>query len=472
MFFVENISQTIQTQSLIQPGDIIVVGVSGGADSLALLHVLHQLHQKLVFRLHVATLDHGLRGESSAADVRFVQQTCRKWDIPITSGQANWERYIKDSGKGIEEGLRAARYDFLARVAHEVGARKVAVAHNANDQAETILMHIVRGTGMRGLAGMLPQSPMPQHSDLNVIRPFLNVTRTQIEDYCHEHGLQPRHDATNHDIVYLRNRLRLETLPYLQQLNPQIIRTLNQLADITTVENDYLTQQLQQAIRDAGAEIIGKRVFLSRVGFARLHTALQRRLITWSAEQITTSHQQIGYFHILSALKIALEGDVGALALFPGGLHLRVDYKTLVIEHNEAEPLLDDLPLLLTREEVPVNIPGVTPLPESDWILYATTQPSVEDRMRLAIPPGSEVTLRVRCQGDRFSPLGMHEHTQKMNRWMINQKIPVCLRDHLPLFIIDNKIAAIMVGDQWPIAESFAVKSSSDEVIYFQCRKS
>jgi tRNA(Ile)-lysidine synthase len=468
MLLIDDISQYIQKQALIPVNVSVVIGVSGGADSLALLHILSQLRHKLGFQLHAASLDHGVRGQASADDVQFVRQMAQAWDVPIITGKLTDESSGKASS---EEALRVKRYDFLARAAREIGAERVAVAHHADDQAETVLMRIIRGAGMTGLRGILPQSPMPYHPDLLVIRPLLSVTRMQIEAYCRENDLHPRQDATNQDMNYLRNRLRLETLPNLRLLNPLVDRGLSHLADTAALEDDYMASQLDNVRREIGVEVTGERVIIPRSGFAQLHPALQRRLLLWGAAQINRSDQQVGYVHLLAALDVALHGQVGARALLPGKLHLRVDYEHLLIEAVDTAPRFVDRPLLNTDEEIVVHFPGETLFPDGHWALYVTLEPPVHYHARLSLPPNSRISIRARREGDRFAPLGMEGHTQKLNRWMINRKIPQALRASIPLLLVDGTIAAIIFGNKWPIAEMFAIKAQTSQNVYFSLKK-
>ncbi len=456
--------QTIRQNSLIASGGIVVVAVSGGTDSLALLHVLHQLAGTLNIQLHAATFDHQLRGEASAADVRFVKRTAQVWGIPVTSGRADVRQLAATQGVGIEVAARQARYDFLARVVREVGASCVAVAHHADDQAETVLMHIIRGAGIEGLSGMALRSPIPGHPNIALIRPFLAATRAQIEAYSHKHRLQPREDATNRDTTILRNHLRWETLPHLEMLNPDIRQTLVQLADIARVEGGYLEAQFQQVVIPH-VTIQGESVTLSREVFRDLHPALQRRFIYWAGQHLGSTHT--GYVHIVTASEVGLHGNVGAIALLAGGLRLRVDYHTIAIEREDARQGASDMALLDGQPEIRVAVPGATALADGTWLLNASTMCEGSVNARLAIPEASDVIVRTRKRGDRFAPLGLGGHTQKLGRWMINRKIPERIREQIPLLVVNGQIAAILTGDEWPVSETFAVRDDSARVVYF-----
>ena len=429
------------------------MGVSGGADSLTLLHVLHHLP----FDLHVATLDHGLRGEAGADDVRFVIQTCEAWGIPATAGSRSDLEYN-------ENAARMARYDFLAEVAHQTQARYVVVAHHADDQAETVLMRLIRGAGLQGISGMALASPMRDHTDLTLIRPLLHVTRAEIEAYCHEHNLQPRHDHTNQDTNLLRNRLRLETMPHLRQLNPQIEQALNRFASIASREADFIQQQLHQAIRDH-VQIRPQRVTLPRAIFSELHPALQHQYVLWAAHQI--GGQDVGSEHVAQAVELALRGHTGQRVPLPGKLRLRLDYETVTIEQSDAPQDFDGL-LLPSKTSLKVPIPGILSLPASEWQLQTSRTSLGESQAQLAIHEMQTVELRTRRPGDRFAPPGLNGHTQKLKEWLIDHKVPQAIRRQIPILVVDGEIAALIIGKRWVVNPSFAIRDSNQSIIYFE----
>jgi len=471
--FLQSLTTVIQRAHLILPGSIIVVGVSGGADSLALLHALNQLSPSndgpsLDFRLHAATLDHQLRGQAAVDDARFVQEIAQAWKIPVTTGQVDVKALAVRLNLGIEAAARLARYDFLAGVAHEVGARQIAVAHHADDQAETILLHILRGAGTRGLGGIALKSPLS--SDLTLIRPFLHFPKAEIAAYCRENDLHPRHDASNDDPAYLRNRIRLQTLPYLETINPQIDRALTHLADIAAVEQDYMDEQFQRLVLEPHARLVDGQVAIRREVFRALHPAFQRRFVAWAVEQIGQPGGDTGFHHIVAAVEIGLNSRQGAKAQLSGGLCLRVDYDLLVIEPEDT-PVKTDMPLLSADTEIRLTVPGVTLLPAS-WQLEVSLEPINEALAgRLAVPVGSELRLRTRQPGDRFAPLGLHGHSQKLHKWLIDHKVPAALRDQIPLIIVNGDIAAFMTPGGWIVDERFAVHESTTHIIYAAFRE-
>lgn len=443
----------------------VVVGVSGGTDSLALLHLLASLRTQPGFedvRLHVATLDHGLRGAAGADDTRFVVETAHAWGLPVTAGKTDVRALADEHRMSIEAAARAARYDFLASVARDVGAKRIAVAHNADDQVETILLHLLRGSSLTGLAGMAYAAPLPGHLDLTLIRPLLDVPRADLDAYCREQGLKPRRDASNDDIRYMRNRLRLDVMPKLREVSPQVERRLLQLAEIVTLEDDFADHALHEAIDRHVARSEG-RLRLPRTVFHGLHPALQRRFIMWAASQLG-GVVDVSYVHVVAAVRLANDGEVGALAQLKGGVQLRVDYDAVVVE-QDGMPIEDDLPLLLEGAEFAITVPSAAPVADG-WLLTTSLNPMNDADLRLAIPEGSTLVLRGRRLGDRFAPLGLGGHTQKVSKWMIDHFVPRYLRERLPVLAVDGEIAALW-WIHWTIGEKFAVDEYSGRVVYF-----
>jgi tRNA(Ile)-lysidine synthetase-like protein len=459
--------RTIQQHFLIPQDSLVLVAVSGGADSLALLHLLRQHQATFGCRLHVATLDHGLRGEAGAADARFVMETAQTWDLEATAGQVDVLALAAESRLGTEAAARLARYQFLAEVARKVGAGRIALAHHADDQAETVLMHLLRGTGIEGLAAMTYQSPHPTDPDLLLLRPLLGLTRAAIEAYCVEHELMPRHDVSNEDTAYTRNRLRHEVLPYLETLYPQVKRSLVQLADVAALEDELVRTMFEKRILPHVTRT-DVRVRLARSVFNDEHRALQRRFVRWAAAQLGLA-DDLAYAHIVAAVQVMLRGEVGAVALLPGGLQARLDYEAVVVERVDAPVEAPEKVFLLTvDQEIPVHIPGITPL-GGGWRLHAVlcAGPVVwsesgrpQTRLALAVEDRPQVTVRTRREGDTIE-IGSG-HTQKVTQWMSDVKIPKALRDYVPLLVVHGQVAVVLWNHSWKVSERFKAGSGAD----------
>lgn len=459
---IAKVRATIQNQELLHSGETVVVAVSGGPDSLCLLHVLRQLQGELGIALHVAHLDHGLRGEDSAADAAFVAGLARDWGLPATVEAADVRAVQQAQHLSLEEAARYVRYAFLARVAVAVGTPTVAVGHTADDQVETILIHFLRGAGLAGLRGMLPVQEMavrPLRADLSpdeqpaaplrLVRPLLEVTRAEVEAYCAEHGLTPRHDCSNEDEAILRNRLRRRLLPALEAYNPNLRATMLRAA--RTLADDYAYLQAEVArLWPALAQETADAVTFDLAAWRGLPPALQRHLLREAVARRQGGWQDVGAGHMEKALAVA-EKRVGAQVALPNGLRVTKSYTHLIVGRAAAAPVPANQPLL-TVEQFPLAIPGVTPLPGSPWQVQA----EVVERTAEELPPpspyavtvdfaavGSELVLRRRRPGDRFQPLGLGG-SQKLQDFFVDHKVPREWRDLVPIVATPRQIVWVV----------------------------
>ncbi|MHB0858263.1 MAG: tRNA lysidine(34) synthetase TilS [Anaerolineae bacterium] len=486
MSVLQTVRATITAHGLLLPNDTTVVGVSGGTDSLCLLHLLHRLAGEYRIRLHVAHLDHGLRGTDSAKDAAFVASLCQAWYIPCTIERADVPSLAAARGLAIEEAARQARYSFMASLARDLGAHTVAVAHHADDQVETVLMHLLRGSGLAGLRGMRPLSwvdelrlngqDTPAASPgvrIRLIRPLLRAWRTELETYANEHDLQPRFDLSNLDQTYFRNRLRHELIPYLETFNPSVRQVIARTSEVLAAEYEFLREQLERTwpavVRLESAEA----VTLERSKLADLPLALQRSVLREAVHRLRRSLRNISLVHIDDALQVVIHGQVGSSATLPGGLLLTVDYDEVVMASEDYVPIAPELPRLLAGP-LPIAAPGETPLPSTDWTLVARLVPrrDLPDGWHANRQPfvayldaetlGSSLALRRRVGSDWFMPLGMAGHRQRLGDFLTNAKVPRRVRDMLPLLVSGSDIVWV-VG--WRIDARFAVRPETEQVL-------
>lgn len=474
MEVLSNIRQLNAEHGLFPPGATVVVGVSGGADSLCLLHALCGLREDFEIVLHVATLDHGLRGEASAADAAFVVETARAWEVPVTMGRVDVGALAERYKLGIEEAARQSRYRFLARVAADQSARHIAVAHNADDQSETVLMHFLRGTGLAGLRGMLPVSPLSEDHLLSggavLVRPLLTTPRAAIEAYCSVHGLQPRFDRSNRDTAYLRNRLRHQVIPFLEKLNPNLRAVLRQTAEIVAADYGLLRAVHKATWPAVCREKTATAVTFDLAAWRALPLSSQRAMLRCAISELQAGLHDVSFVHVADAVRVALSGTTGAQATLPGGLSLRVGYETLVIAADEHTPDPPPWPLLWSAETLPVDLEAETALPDSAWrlsfqMVRGPLDPLVlKDPWRAALSarvvvPDAEIVLRTRRPGDRFAPQGLGGHTKKLSKFMIDLKIPKLWRDKIPLLVVNGEIMWV-VG--WRVSQLAVVSDDID----------
>ncbi len=457
--------RNLRDYNLIPTGTSLVLGVSGGADSLCLMVALAKMKGRLGFDLHIASLNHSIRGQAGADDVTFVIQEAQRLHLPYTVSKVDVPQLAQDNGWGIEEAGRITRYQFLVDVALMVGTDRIAVAHHADDQAETILMNLIRGAGVRGLTGMSFKSPVPNHPEFILIRPLLTMRRQQIEAYCQEHHLQPRKDLSNQDTTYRRNRIRYELLPKLRDLNPQIEQSLIQLAGILHVEQDFVQRQFEANVI---SQLVhrGEHIIVSREDFASWHPALQRRTIQYIYSELTDSSEALSYSHITSTIDIIQHQRVGTIKQFPDGVKLRLDYKTIIFGQTDALIPVDDYLQMKVSKPIDIQLNSMTEIPNTNWSLQVSEYETESTKVHFTVSENAKLTLRTRRAGDHFAPLGLKGKHQKLKKWFIDHKIPQYVRDFIPLLCVDDEIAVIFVGDSWVIADKFAVTETSKHVVY------
>ena len=443
MDVLSKVRETVNKYGLFRRGDGVVVGVSGGPDSLCLLHVLVRLQDEYRLRLHVAHLNHLIRGADADADAAFVAELAARWGLPATVEAIDVPAYAAEHRFSLEEAARRVRYQFLARVAQEVGAVSVAVGHNADDQVETIVMHWLRGSGLAGLRGMLPLSPLAPDSPLRLVRPLLEVTRSEIEAYCARHGLTPRFDRSNLDTTYFRNRLRLELIPYLETYNPDIRRILRRMALVLADDYDYLRGELLRIWPQVVKEESLQAITFDLAAWRALHPSLRRATLREAIRRLRRALRNIDWIHIENAHRALMDKGTGTRVTLPQGLELRIGYHDFIIAPEGYIPLPEDIPLLFV-ESLPVSIPGLTPLPDSQWVLETRILRPEDLPSQWDDNPdpwqafldhertGSSLLLRRRLPGDRLRPLGLGG-TKKLNELMIDVKIPAVWRNLWPI---------------------------------------
>ncbi len=450
MDVLQGVRRTVRRYQLIEPGAAVLIGVSGGPDSLCLLHVLAALAQELDARLHVAHLHHGLRGADADADAAFVAEIAAAWGLPCTVEHADIAALAARAGASLEEAAREARYTFLRRLAAQLGAQAVAVGHNADDQAETVLMHFLRGSGLAGLRGMQPASEFPIADsqlpivNLPLIRPLLFTPRADILAYCAEHGLQPRFDRSNEDTTFFRNRLRHELLPLLEGYNPQIRRILGNTAMVLADDHALLRADLLAVWPQVALDELAGRLVLDLAAWRGLPPALQRAVLREAIRRLRASLRNVNYVHVDNAFSLLQEGRAGDRMTLPAGLELVLGYDRFAVGEEGVELPVNGLPQM-DVEWLPLPVPGTAKL--ASW--------QVETRLLAPadLPPGWQgnadpwqawldagalgptPALRTRREGDRCQPLGMAGRSKLLAEIFTNAKIPTPARACWPLLL-------------------------------------
>ena len=417
-----------------------IVGVSGGADSLALLHALTTLVS--ADQLIVAHLDHQLRAES-VEEAKFVAKISAEWGVRCEIGRIDVRELAKREQRSLEDAARKARYDFLAQIAFRYQAHAVIVAHHADDQAETVLMRLLRGTGVTGLRGLQSVATVPYHSELLLWRPFLALTRQQIELYCQQHQLEPRHDASNDDLTYFRNRVRHHWLPALTEESPQLRAKLSQLAELVSAE-DCLMATLTVDSWQKIVQSAGDRWFkIDLTAWQSLPIALQRRVLRHGVALLDET-AEVGFRPIEQARQLLLQGSVGSQSVFTQRLRVSVGYRNFTLADIQATlpisvpQLIDGTPQLLPIGEPFLLSDGWTL--EANWVEVFPDSPTDRWEAYLQIPANSTLWVRGRLAGDRIRPMGLQGHSKKLKELMIDRKIPVAWREKWPLIATDHHL--------------------------------
>ena len=469
MTLLSTLRRFIARQRLL-PDDVrVVVGVSGGPDSLALLHTLTQLASAHGWTLHAAYLNHGLRPEAEA-EAHFVAEQAAAWGLGCTIEREDVAALAAAAGLSVEEAARQARYRFLGRTARRLAAPVVAVGHHADDQVETILMHLLRGSGLAGLRGMPPAVALdalrlPGDEDyvvksaqgeagcgdvetagaeegapIMLVRPLLPFTRDEILAYCRAQGLDPRWDASNQDVTFFRNRLRHELIPQLRAINPQLAATLGRTA--FALQGDYDTlQDLRQALWRDLAHTEPGRVRLPLVRFRQLAVGEQRALLRRAIAHLRPEHRNIGWEHterLLDVLAADAQRASGGPYTLTAGLQAWLSYEWLDVQQADFIPF--DAPQ--APEPQQLALPGAVhlgpgweliarqvqwPPGEPPWLHHAAPQV-----IWLPVDVAGPLQVRPRRPGDRMTPLGLG--AEKSIKDLMNAlKIPRVQRPHWPL---------------------------------------
>ncbi len=414
--------------NMLPGGTLVLCAVSGGADSMCLLHVLQTLSVSDGFCLAAAHYNHGLRGEAAGADAAFVRAWCETRQIPFVLGEGDVAGQAKARGMGIEETARAMRYAFLEGTAAALGARRIATAHNADDNAETLLLHLVRGAGLRGLAGIPPRRQ-------SVVRPLLTTGRAEIEAYLTRHGVPHVEDASNADMGFRRNRIRHQVMPLLREMNPDITAGMTRTLRALRADNDYLTAAAWRAASSARSD--GDILVIPAADVAGqpdpvAARAVQRLLERAAGAPAGTAAQ------LEAIVALARGGDPSGTVHLPGGCLVRRDYERLLFEREEvpAQPFLP----------VPLACGENQPIPGTDW--QVTCLPAVApetphgERDVYYLRLGADwPVLRPRAAGDRITL--PHRPGKRLKELFIDAKLPRRLRERTPVLADEHGVLAV-----------------------------
>jgi tRNA(Ile)-lysidine synthase len=426
---IKKVNQTIEKYNLLENGERLVVALSGGPDSTALLIVLAAIAQELDLSLIIAHFNHGLRGEESGEDEKFSRDLSEKMGLTFVSGKMDQKKMNK--GISPEDFYRRERYAFLNKVAKDNMAQKIALGHNLQDQAETVLLNILRGSGLEGLKGILPMR------DGKFIRPLIEVSRQEIISLLNEVGIPYRQDSSNENKKYLRNQIRTELIPYLKEkFNPKIEENLAQMTEILRQEDEFIRQHVDEVLQSSFIQSQQDRILLKIAYINKLPSAIRWRLFKTLLESLNPAKNGFSLIHVKSLDNLAQKCESGKRVSLPLGIEARREYDDLILERKKVCSNQ-------TKYEYTMNIPGSIYVKERKLTIRSelTTKENVDfsgkNKVYLDLDKIKKpLTIRDRRDGDWFQPLGM-QGRQKMKTFFIDHKIPRCERD-MKVLLVDQ----------------------------------
>jgi tRNA(Ile)-lysidine synthase len=437
MGMIETVQGYIQRHQLIQPEETVLAAVSGGPDSLCLLLVLLELG----YRIRIAHYDHGLRADS-AREAEGVERLAGKFNLPFQTERGEVREYAREHGQTLEEAARYLRYTFLRRCAVSFRIPVIATGHTMDDQAETILMHLIRGAGMQGLQGMRPIGKIHFKGEeaaetVRVVRPLLCLTREQTEGYCLDRGYAPFNDASNRNLEHARNRIRWDLLPLLKKYNPRIVNVLDRLGEMAQANTDCMDRTANELWGKHAVKVNPTAWRFPRTIFNETPLAIRQALVRLAVQSVTGSVKDLAHRHVDLAIQFSLLPTRSRVADLALSVEVAEENDCLVFRRRGVAP---PEPEWQNRR---LPLPGILNLENPRWEFHLAVHPSKDGvSLRRERNPWSvyvdydglhlPLFIRARKNGDRFSPFGMSEPVN-LNDFLSSHKVPRSARSNLPL---------------------------------------
>lgn len=438
---LDKVINYIKENKIIQQDDRILVALSGGPDSVCLLHMLYRIKDKFNLKLGAIHINHMLRGEEADKDENYIIDLCEQMGIKHYVKRINIEYIAKETNVSLETAGRNERYKAFEEIKIKDKYNKIAVAHNANDQAETILMRIMRGTGLEGLTGIKPQR------EGGIIRPILCLNRQEIEDYCEYNGLNPRIDASNYDRHYSRNRVRLDILPYMRDnFNKDIIDTLNRMTLLLQKDNEFIEEYSQKCYNIYCKKHNNKLEILKEL-FEKEMESIITRVVIIAFKEISKSYQNFEMKHIYEIVNLASR-ETGKKINLTNNIICENLYGNIVLSKNDNKYYNSCVKteIKLDKDNIIENI---------EFNNYIINFEVIENKKKEKFTKNNliklfnydkiekEILIRYRKDGDKIIPLGM-SGSKKVKDIFINSKVPREERDNTPILCFDDKISWIV----------------------------
>ncbi len=458
MEVLSQIAATIEKHGLLVPGQRLVLGVSGGADSLCALDCLHRLGYSVV----VAHLDHQLR-RGAWREAERVLAIARDYQLPAVVERKDVKAYA-GHGRSLEEAARIVRYDFLVRVALEHHSDVICTGHTADDQVETIMMHLLRGAGPSGLAGMSSSTPLEGWVDvadghgLRLIRPLLETTREETKGYCSENGLDPIADPSNQSPSFFRNRIRLELIPILEQYNPSLKAVILRMGEVMRAQAEFVAAAAAEAwpsaVRESGADAFS----IHRSRFGALPVAVQRATVREVVARILPGVRDFGFQHVQRAVDFIVQPAHARREELPSGLEMLAAGEEVIVRREGSPVTLPGFPQLTSTRHRRLHVPGRVKL-ASGWSIQAEfveltaelrkeVEGSRSHRVLIDRFIAEDLSVRPAESGDRLRPFGMVGTTKISDifidshvPWITRARWPILLARGVPVWIVGVRVA-------------------------------
>jgi len=444
---IKKVREYIHRYGMFKEGDHVIVGVSGGPDSMALLWMMNRLKAELGITLMVAHLNHGLRGRDSDEEAEWVKCQTAELGLPFFLKKVDIGTISGQIGLSVEDTARQERYAFFFQLLNDLPADKIALGHQFHDQVETVLLNFLRGAGSRGLRGILPVR------DRVLARPLLAIKRDEILAYLKNEKIGYREDGSNRSALFLRNRIRHDLVPYLKQYNSRIEEGLYGLAETMRAENDFLEAQTAAVLKQCAVDLSAGEIHLNPNDFCHLHDAIQRRVIKSILESRSGHRNGIAQSHVNAVMRLIRNGHVGQRLSLPFQTEVLRQYDKIIFKKQMR---------LLSGDEQPIPVGGQDNIPFEDRRSESFSYPVVDmsdeveiketgTRLRFTLTDGwvqdfmvpniahidfdkiaFPLIIRNMRPGDRFQPLGM-EGTKKLKAYFIDRKVPRESRKKIPL---------------------------------------
>ncbi|EQF44573.1 tRNA(Ile)-lysidine synthetase [Clostridioides difficile CD175] len=458
----DKVLSTINKHNLIQKGDKIVLGLSGGPDSVCLLHVLNRLKKDFNIEIYAAHLNHQIRGIEAQKDALYVSKLCEDMGIVFFVKSINVPKYCENEGLSLEEGARKLRYEMFYEIKDKIKANKIAIGHNLNAQAETVMMRIMRGTGLKGLKGI------DYIRDNCIIRPILDVERNEIEEYCEAYNLNPRIDKTNLENIYTRNKIRLDLLPYMKDnFNSNVIESIVRMSNSLKSDNDYIEKEAEAKFREVSNIKEKGFVEINLDDFVCLHDAIKVRVLRNSIKHILGDTNFVDQRHIEDIMSLEDNSKVNKMLTLPRNIFVYRKKDSIILTNEE-----------IVNEEIEFyyNVPsnGFIKIKELKQIIETQVM-SIDRYKSMKLDNSSKgfdfnkvkggIVIRSRRQGDKIK-LAMG--SKKVKDLFIDLKIPREERCKIP--IITDSEGIICVGD-YKISENYKIDENTKEVLKINFNK-